>query len=67
MKKKKTTKRGLTQTEQKNIRTKIQSTASMLYRLIENPQINRETKDVIRKMHKCVIDASSYSQRLNFL
>jgi uncharacterized coiled-coil DUF342 family protein len=64
---KKVQKRKLTSAEEKNIRQKIQSTASYLNKILENPRINKETKDVIRKMHKCLKDAASYSGRLNYI
>ena len=63
----KKTKRKLTAAEEKSIRTKIQSTASTLYKILQNPRINSETKAVIRKMHKCVKDAAEYSGRLNYI
>ena len=65
--KKNTAKRNLTPTERKQIRQKLQSTASLLVRLRDNDKINNETRGVIKKMHKCVIDAVAYSQRLNYL
>lgn len=64
---KKTTKRYLTPSERKQIRQKLQSTASLLVRLRDNDKIERESKGVIKKMHKCVLSAVSYSNRLNFL
>lgn len=60
-------KRKLTAAEGKSIRTKIQSTASTLNKILQNPKINSETKAVVRKMHKCIRDAASYSQRLNYI
>lgn len=60
-------KRSLTNAEMKSIRSKQQSYASLLNKLKENPNINPETKSVLRKMHKCVMDAVSYSSGLNFL
>lgn len=60
-------KRKLTEAEEKSIRTKIQSTASTLNKILQNPRINSETKAVVRKMQKCIKDAASYSQRLNYI
>jgi len=60
-------KRKLTAAEEKSIRTKIQSTASTLNKILQNPRINSETKAVVRKMHKCIKDAASYSGRLNYI
>ena len=65
--KKPATKRYLTPTERKQIRQKLQSAASLLVRLRDNDKIDNKTRDVIKKMHKCILDAVSYSQRLNFL
>lgn len=70
MKKKTTTitqKRTLTNAEMKSIRSKQQSYASLINKLKENPKINQETKSVLRKMHKCIIDAVRYSDRLNYI
>lgn len=65
--KKSATKRNLTATERKQIRQKLQSTAALLVRLRDNDRINNATKGVIKKMHKCVLDAVSYSGQLNYL
>lgn len=51
----------------KSIRSKQQSYASLINKLKENPRINEETKSVLRKMHKCIIDAVRYSGRLNYI
>lgn len=60
-------KRTLTNAEMKSIRSKQQSYASLINKLKENPKINQETKSVLRKMHKCIIDAVRYSDRLNYI
>lgn len=65
--KKTTSKRYLTPSERKQIRSKLQSTASLLVRLRDNEKIDKETRSVIKKMHKCILDAVAYSNRLNFL
>ena len=65
--KKNNTKRYLTPTERKRIRRKLQSAASLLVRLRDNDKIDRETRGVIKKMHKCIVDTVAYSNRLNFL
>jgi hypothetical protein len=62
-----TLKRTLTNAEMKSIRSKQQSYASLINKLKENPKINQETKSVLRKMHKCIIDAVRYSDRLNYI
>jgi len=60
-------KRGLTAAERKRIRVNLQKTTSGIYSLISNEKINAETKSALRKVHKCLVDAVSYSGRLNYL
>ena len=64
---KKLKKRGLTDAERKRIRVNLQKTTSGIYSLISNEKINAETKSALRKVHKCLVDAVSYSGRLNYL
>ncbi len=66
-KKKPSKKRYLTQSERKQIRQKMQSLATLLFRLLADDKIDSQTRGVIKKMHKCVIDAVAYSNQLNFL
>lgn len=62
-----TSKRYLTPAERKSVSKNIQSCASLLYRLKSNERIDGETRGVLRKMHKCLVDAAAYSSKLNFL
>lgn len=65
--KKNNAKRGLTPYVEKKIAFQIQDLAGTLNRIKKNPRIESETKKVVAKMHKLIIDASSYSAKLSFL
>ena len=63
--KKTTAKRQLTDAELKRMRHNFQSFMPFVAKLKENEKIDSESRATLRKIHKCLQDALSYSQRLN--
>lgn len=62
---KKTAKRYLSQKERMEVARKIQSLAGLLVKLRDNDSINTETKSIIKRMHKSLLDVVSFSARLD--
>lgn len=64
---KKPSKRSLTKAEREKIRNHFQTFMPYLVKLRDNENIDKETRAVIKKMHKCLRDALDYSQTLDNL
>lgn len=60
-------KRSLTKAERDKIRKYFQTFMPYLVKLRDNENIDKETRGVIKKMHKCLIDALNYSANLDYL
>ena len=60
-------KRSLTKSEREKIRKYFQAFMPYLVKLRDNENIDKETRAVIKKMHKSVREALDYSQTLDYL